>query len=504
MTSIGWINLHKPLRKILDFAAIAVYVGILTLCPRSATADEKITKPIFEQLFVQIQEFHLNPPVSKQLFYYAVDIMQHIEPKLRTREAGHLLIYYDAKPILSYRVPDNNAARAWGQITQNMLIQLYANSRELQKLPIQERAGEIAATLMKALDQYSHVNLSALPDAKTGNLADLDEPQASIGISITTKRDGAFVSNILPNSPAKEQLQLGDRILAINGQPTERQRAKDLVQQLRGPAHSAVELRIDRDGRELAVVIARQALAAEKFSLRYDNQIALLRIEHFTPGLAEKIADNLWQNRAAFNRIVLDLRGSRGGVLEEATALADLFVASGQLVSMRGRHPDSSKQFSAQSGSDKLNQPMAVLIDGRTASAAEVLAAALQDHGRAVIIGTASYGKGAVQRASYIDGLGQVAITWAMLYKPASGGETSLHGVMPQICSAKTGIDENGGALPEPERLMIWMRRAPQVTWDAGNCNKAARSGKALDLQLAVATLADPGLYSKLLKNNRI
>lgn len=483
--------------------ASLLFALFLTHATLVRAADSAIDKPVFAELFKQVQDYHVNPPVSKQLFYYAVDIIQHIEPRLQTREAVHLMIYYGQKPLLSYRVPDENAATAWGQITQNMLVQLYAQSAELQKLPFNERSGEVAATILKALDQYSHINVSAVRNADNSNLATLVEAEASIGISITTNAHGAKVSNILPNGPANNQLLLGDEVLAINGQNVSGKRAKQLVQQLRGPASSAVALTIRRNGTTQNITIHREVLAGEKFGLRYDQQTAYLSIERFTPGLADKIAQNLWANRDAFGKIILDLRGSRGGVLEEATALADLFITSGKLMSMRGRHPDSRNEFSANPYTAKLTQPMAILIDGRTASAAEVLAAALQDHGRAVVIGSTSYGKGAVQRASYIEGLGQVAITWAQLYKPAANGEQTLHGVSPQICSAKTGLDD-GNTTPEPQRLMIWMRRAPQVTWAAGDCRKVTRTGKALDTRLAQATLDDPALYAKLLKNNRI
>jgi carboxyl-terminal processing protease len=487
-------------RKMIHFAAVLVFMVLIYSAPKAQAANPELSQPVFANLFQQIQDYHVKPPVPKQLFYYAVEILQHIEPKLYTREGVHLIILYGDKPILSYRVPAENQTQAWGQITQTMLTQIYAHSREMQKLPLPERSTELASTLLRALDQYSHLNLSANP-TDTANLATLPNP-ASIGLSVTTNTDGAFVSKLVPGGPAETQLQIGDEILAIDAQPVRGLRAREIVKMLQGQDGESVELRIRRDDAEQNLRFVRRYIGGQNFDWQLRGGLAQIKIERFTPGIAARLQSKLSQSPDPIQKIILDLRGSRGGVLEEATAIAGLFLPSGAVIAMRGRHPDSRRDFVADPHSVKLRQPLAVLVDGGTASSAEVLATALRDHGRAVLIGSETYGKGIVQRASYIKGLGQVAISWAQLYRTDINGRTeTLTGVKPQICmSGGNGlVEKNPLTTPEPERLMIWLRRAPQVTWDTTDCQKANRKGRNDDFLLAQAVLNDAATYHKLL-----
>ena len=132
--------------------------------------------------------------------------------------------------------------------------------------------------------------------------------------------------------------------------------------------------------------------------------------------------------------VILDLRGDPGGVLDQAVAVADLFMDSGRIVSTHGRNPDSHQYFEATPGDIANGLPMAILINGNSASASEIVAAALQDSGRAVLIGTNSYGKGTVQTVPRLPNNGEIALTWARYFAPS--GYTLNHiGVLPSICT---------------------------------------------------------------------
>jgi len=357
------------------------------------------------------------------------------------------------------------------------------------------------------LDKYSHVTLSSLQYASY-NLAEKDsESKASIGVTVTTNGVTAEIVKIVPGSPAQKYLQTGDHIIAVGGISTRGMSAKSIVQKFVGAPNSIVPITVERDGQTINYQIARMDLTPQPFDYEIQNGILSLRIQKFTTGMAQKITTVLWDTSSNIKGVLLDLRGNRGGVLEEATAIADLFLAGGQMISMRGRHPNSNFDYRVQNKSRTYDGPVVILIDGYTASASEVLAAALQHNNRAVVVGTNSYGKGAVQRAVYIEGLGQIAITWSKLYLDAKGSE-SLDGVgvNPTVCTAALDQwnQDPDHSKPEPARVLTWFRRAPQITWDSRNCPKQARRDRSEDKQLAISLVQDSGLYNKLLNKNDI
>ena len=161
--------------------------------------------------------------------------------------------------------------------------------------------------------------------------------------------------------------------------------------------------------------------------------------------------------------IVLDLRGDPGGLLDQAVSLADVFIAKGPIVATVGRHPASRQYFEASGDSVAPQVPIVVLINGGSASASEIVAAALQDAGRAVVVGTASYGKGTVQTVLRLPNDGELTLTWAQLVAPA-GYLLHEHGVVPTLCTSDLGNDDQSVqiALAARERLVGGRHRSPR------------------------------------------
>jgi carboxyl-terminal processing protease len=220
-----------------------------------------------------------------------------------------------------------------------------------------------------------------------------------------------------------------------------------------------------------------------------------------TTRVAESLTALQGQADGRLAGIVLDLRSNPGGVLDEAVRLADLFLRQGPVVSVVGRHPASRQSFVASGKSTVPDVPMIVLINGGSASASEIVAAALQDAGRAVVIGSSSYGKGSVQTVLRMPDNGELILTWARLMAP-SGYPLHRHGVIPTICTAdlpddaaylatgltraataarlRTSLDENGWAA---------LRQSCPAT----------RNRPGLDLVLAKYLLTDPRWYAAAL-----
>jgi carboxyl-terminal processing protease len=203
----------------------------------------------------------------------------------------------------------------------------------------------------------------------------------------------------------------------------------------------------------LSLVLRRAHIVPPTVTYEINDGAAVIRLSGFNQDTAQSLGDILktMARDARERRVkgaVLDLRANPGGLLDQAVAVADLFLRDGDIVSTLGRHPDSLQEFNA-SGVDLLDGlPITVLINGTSASAAEIVAAALQDRGRAVLVGTSTFGKGTVQTVMRLPNDGELTLTWARFHAP-SGYTIDRLGVLPTICTsgASEDLDELVDAL---------------------------------------------------------
>ena len=207
---------------------------------------------------------------------------------------------------------------------------------------------------------------------------------------------------------------------------------------------------------------------------------------------------------------MLDLRGNPGGLLDQSVSVSDLFMPRGRIVSTHGRHPDSHQFFDADRDDLARGKPVVVLVNGSSASASEIVAAALQDSGRGVVIGSNSFGKGTVQTVLRLPNEGELTLTWARFHAP-SGYALQRRGVLPDICtSGEAGSVE---ALLEKirrgERLINRQLRTQNINLNdtesldelRANC-PVSEEETDLDLQVALALLEDAGLYAEVLRGD--
>ena len=293
--------------------------------------------------------------------------------------------------------------------------------------------------MTRSLDRFSRY---APPDLARDQRA-ARNGWGGIGITVDGANDTFRVTAVEPQSPAdRAGIRPEDQIVAIDGVTTHGCVHREVVDRLRGPVGSPISVQIVPAG----IGPAARAEAAARLGVRADrNRVARRRYrrdpgpqlqspdDHASCRIAGRVAERRPGGRLA--GIVLDLRSNPGGVLDEAVRLADLFLRQGPVVSVVGRHPASRQYFVASGRSTVPEIPMVVLINGGSASAAEIVAAALQDAGRAVVIGSSSYGKGSVQTVLRLPNNGELILTWARLMAP-SGYPLNRHGVIPTICTA--------------------------------------------------------------------
>ncbi|MBK8173780.1 MAG: S41 family peptidase [Rhodospirillales bacterium] len=268
------------------------------------------------------------------------------------------------------------------------------------------------------------------------------------GLGIEVTMEGGLIKVVSPidDTPAFQAgLEPGDLITHIDGEQVLGMTLPEAVDKMRGPAGSTIKLTIRRAEREpFDVTLTRAVIKIKSVRSRLDGKVGYIRISSFSEqtdvGLQEEIDNLKKQAGGELQGIVLDLRNNPGGLLTQAVAVADDFLDQGEIVSTRSRKPEDGQRFNAKPGDLAEGLPLVVLINGGSASASEIVAGALQDHRRAILLGTRSFGKGSVQTIIPLSGHGAMRLTTARYYTP-SGRSIQAVGIEPDIVVARAKIE---------------------------------------------------------------
>jgi carboxyl-terminal processing protease len=239
---------------------------------------------------------------------------------------------------------------------------------------------------------------------------------------------------------AKAGVRAGDVITALDGEPVQGLTLQQAVDKMRGPVNSPITIKVTRQGVKdpIDIKIVRDVIRIRSVRSKKEGEdVGYIRITQFTEqtfdGLKKSIEDLTKEiGKDKLKGFVVDLRNNPGGLLDQAIAVSDAFLERGEIVSTRGRQPDDIQRFSARSGDLAAGKPLIVLVNGGSASASEIVAGALQDHKRASILGTRSFGKGSVQTIIPLNANGALRLTTARYYTP-SGRSIQAKGIEPEI-----------------------------------------------------------------------
>lgn len=292
--------------------------------------------------------------------------------------------------------------------------------------------------MMSSLDPHS----SYLPPR------DFDDMQVQTrgefgGLGIEVTQEEGFVKVVSPmdGTPADAAgVEAGDFITHVDGESLLGLDLNEAVELMRGPIGSEIIITVVREGLEepLEISIIRDTIKMTAARVRTEGDTVVLRIttfndqtyENLESGLKKAVAEAGGMDKV--NGFVVDLRNNPGGLLTQAIRVSDAFLESGEIVSTRGRTPEDGDRFNATPGDLAEGKPVVVLINGGSASASEIVAGALKDHRRAVVVGTKSFGKGSVQTIMPVKGDGAMRLTTARYYTP-SGRSIQGLGVSPDI-----------------------------------------------------------------------
>jgi carboxyl-terminal processing protease len=302
--------------------------------------------------------------------------------------------------------------------------------------------------MLTSLDPHSSfLNADDAADMRTQTRGEF----GGLGIEVTMEDELVKVITPMYGTPAEAAGVLaGDFISAIDGEEVRGLTLQEAVEKMRGPVNTPIELTILREGADapLEITIIRDIIKLQAVKFRAEGDVGYMRVISFTEQTYDDLRDGIEQlveeiGEDEMKGLVLDLRLNPGGLLDQAINISDAFLEKGLIVSTRGRDDRDSRRFSARGGDLIDGKPIVVLINGGSASASEIVAGALQDHRRATVVGTQSFGKGSVQTIIPLGEAGALRLTTALYYTPA-GTSIQGKGITPDI--------EVGQTLPEELR----------------------------------------------------
>jgi carboxyl-terminal processing protease len=262
-----------------------------------------------------------------------------------------------------------------------------------------------------------------------------------LGIEVTQEEGFVKVVSPMDGTPADDAgILAGDFITHVDGESVLGLTLDDAVGKMRGPVGAEIIITVVREGEgePFDVSIIRDTIELQAVRAKTEGDTVVLRVTTFNDKTTPNLTDKLAEEVAALggmdnvNGFVIDLRNNPGGLLTQAIRVSDAFLEKGEIVSTRGRNPEEGDRFNATSGDLAEGKPIVILINGGSASASEIVAGALQDHRRAIVVGTKSFGKGSVQTIMPLRGEGAMRLTTARYYTP-SGRSIQALGVSPDI-----------------------------------------------------------------------
>ena len=262
-----------------------------------------------------------------------------------------------------------------------------------------------------------------------------------LGIEVTQEQGFVKVVSPMDGTPAADAgIQAGDFITHVDGESVLGMTLDEAVDTMRGPVGSEIVITVVREGVDepFDVSIIRDTIKLTAATVRAVGKAVVIRVTTFNdqtyPNVADGFAEVVEELGGIENieGVVLDLRNNPGGLLNQAIAISDAFLETGEIVSTRGRNPEDTERVHAEPGDLAMGKPMVVIINGGSASASEIVAGALKDHHRAIVVGTKSFGKGSVQTVMPLRSGGAMRLTTARYYTP-SGRSIQALGVSPDI-----------------------------------------------------------------------
>jgi carboxyl-terminal processing protease len=490
---------------------------ILTSCavPPPAPSNKFVREDaasLFSAGFDTVQLYYVREPDVPKMMMLGLNGLATIDPAFSAEHAdGQVRLLLNGSALATFQAPSDTDVVRWSYLTAAALETARLRSPTIAKTDIETTYKTIFDAALTELDRFSRYQTAKQAQSSRAHR----QGYSGIGISLGKRGEHVTALEVFEDTPAAEAgIIAGDVIFAVNGTPITGWSLAKVAPVLRGPDGSRVDLTLIRGGKRLPLTLERREVIEQTVFASIVEETSVIRVTGFNEQTSSRMRERIDAARAALGPalkgVILDLRGNRGGMLDEAVNLADLFIADGNILTTVGRHDDAHQNFSAEPDDNAELLPLVVLIDSGSASASEVVAAALQDTGRGLVIGARSFGKGTVQRVRDLPNNGALNLTWAEMRAP-SGYTLSKYGVFPTICT--------GGELASPTSVLDRIRQGEVLDAGIGPLRRAAegldptaqatllkrcgdrRRGKIdrdFDMDLALGLLDAPVLFKRI------
>ncbi len=477
-----------------------------------AVATDVSVERVILQAFRAIGDRHYLQPDFRQISVEAYHGFSATDPSLSLTAGDQVFrVNREGREVLSRPTPADPAdGRAWGGMLAELLAASIKASPVLQQTDRNTLTKAAMTATTKLLDKSSRY---ADPEEARDNRFQRDGG-GGIGITIERTDDKrVMIRSVQSDAPAgKGGVQTGDQVMAIDGENVADKPLNEVVSRLRGTVGTPVALGVLRQAKEITFALKRSRIVPTSVVYERRGDVAVIRLTSFNSATDDVLHQTIDKARAEIGRdiagLVIDMRSNRGGLLDQAQAVAEEFIGDGVIFSTQGRHADSQRVYRSSSRRT-LTLPMVVLINGNSASSAEIVAAALQDRGRAVIVGSTSYGKGTVQTVVRLANEGELVLTWSRLVAP-SGYSWNELGVLPNICTAKV-LDAATMGIEAVEStraaLARWHAERNPSPADVVRMREVCPPGEDTperDLEIATRLLRDPNLYAQVVRSGTV
>ncbi len=499
--------LRRPTRLPLPFAA-ALLLGTAPLA--AAPASPPVSEQVFTVGFSKIADVYLEAVSFDRLGVDGLKGLAAIDPAVRIERANTTVrLYVSGNLAAEYGAPTAGDSNGWAILTTRIIDRARLYSPTLAQTAPERIYQVVFDGVVANLDGYSRYTNAQRATSERAQR----EGYGGIGVSLDIYAGRVTVRDIVPRSPAdRAGLRDGDQLFAIDNELIARMGETDMRDRLRGPTGTQVTVTVARDGATpRRVAMRRERVVPNTVSVSVTDHVGLIKLERFNASTASNLRDSVAAIRQGsggrgLRGLILDLRGNPGGLLDQAVSVADLFIRRGRILSTEGRHPDSRQRFDATPDDIADGLPMVVLVDGRTASSAEVVAAALQDTGRAVVVGASSYGKGSVQTVTRLPNDGELFLTWSRIYTPA-GYTLHRQGVQPSVCTSRPGQSDPAALLTDLRdgrnrltQIVNWRLKAADDEQALARLRESCpwkEHEPDLDLKVAKRLLGESTLYQR-------
>lgn len=418
--------------------AAAFAVWLVAGCAQISEGETEKAKLVLSEGIGALDDRYINPIRPDDVMIAGLAELSSIDESLTVaRTATTVSLMRDGQIVAESPLPAQGNIEAWSELGAHLLDEARRASPAFLTYSQEALLNTVFHGVVGGLDPYSRY----LSPRHARNSRALREGFGGIGIQIDFVDGEYIVRATLPDHPAiAAGMKENDRITHIDGQPTRGLALVDVVNKLRGQVGEAVKITFVRTGiaHSFDRNIIRDYIVASTVKARHENKILEVQLTGFNTGTASAVRRAIVKTAREIGPeikgLVLDMRGNPGGLLDQAIAVADLFLTQGRIISTRGRHPDSNQLFEASPGEVLPGVPMVVVLNGRSASAAEIVAVALRDSGRAAIVGSTSFGKGSVQTIVRLPNRAEMNITWARIFAP-SGQTLDSQGIVPAVCT---------------------------------------------------------------------